>query len=212
MLTIYVFPALKTIFGFLIDVGAKVASAMISAFGTILGAITPIINFIIDSINLVIRGINLIKPGADIGYLNKIGQPKLGSSQFSENSGQGKTTSTITPTITSDFSAVSGGATTPIKVPKIPAIDYSINPTLPNGMLDLNAPQNAASARLQAQADAFELSRLRERNALVTQPPNIFTVNIGVAGDPEGVARTVVNTVNDSFYRGTGGAGRFQGF
>jgi len=34
-------------------------------------------------------------------------------------------------------------------------IDYSINPTLPNGMLDLSAPQNAASARLQAQADAY---------------------------------------------------------
>jgi hypothetical protein len=34
-------------------------------------------------------------------------------------------------------------------------VDYSIMPTLPNGMLDLNAPQNAASARLQAQADAY---------------------------------------------------------
>jgi hypothetical protein len=36
-----------------------------------------------------------------------------------------------------------------------PPIDYSINPTLPNGMLDLSAPQNAASARLQAEADAY---------------------------------------------------------
>jgi hypothetical protein len=34
-------------------------------------------------------------------------------------------------------------------------VDYSIMPTLPNGMLDLTAPQNAASARLQAQADAY---------------------------------------------------------
>jgi ribosomal protein L11 len=34
-------------------------------------------------------------------------------------------------------------------------VDYSIMPTLANGMLDLNAPQNAASARLQAQADAY---------------------------------------------------------
>lgn len=34
-------------------------------------------------------------------------------------------------------------------------IDYSIYPTLPNGKLDLSAPQNAASARLQAQADAY---------------------------------------------------------
>jgi hypothetical protein len=106
LLTTYVLPALKTIFGFLIDVGAKVASAMISAFGPILGAITPIINFILDSINLVIRGINLIKPGSDIGYLNKIGSPSS-SAQFSENSGGGITTSkTIpTPTITSEKSS-----------------------------------------------------------------------------------------------------------
>jgi hypothetical protein len=34
-------------------------------------------------------------------------------------------------------------------------VDYSVMPTLPNGMLDLTAPQNAASARLQAQADAY---------------------------------------------------------
>jgi len=59
--------------------------------------------------------------------------------------------------------------------------------------------------------DAGELARLRQRGAMLANPPSI-TVNIGVAGDPESVARTVVNTVNDSFYRGTGGAGRFQGF
>lgn len=34
-------------------------------------------------------------------------------------------------------------------------IDYSVNPTLPNGKLDLTAPQNASSARYQAQADAY---------------------------------------------------------
>lgn len=34
-------------------------------------------------------------------------------------------------------------------------VDYSVNPVLPNGKLDLTAPQNAASARLQAQADAY---------------------------------------------------------
>jgi hypothetical protein len=209
LLQIYVLPALKTIFGFLIDVGAKVASAMISAFGTILGAITPIINFIIDSINLVIRGINLIKPGSDIGYLNKIGQP---SSNFTYNQGNpmagSNTPTTIpTPTITSDFSPISGGATTPIKAPKIPAIDYSINPTLPNGMLDLNAPQNAASARLQAQADAyFKANPNIDRNTGAN-----ITVNIGVAGDPEATARVLVDTLNNSFYRGTRGAGLLAG-
>ena len=38
-------------------------------------------------------------------------------------------------------------------------------------------------------------------------PATNVTVNIGVAGDPEGVAREVVNVINNSFTRGTGGAG-----
>jgi hypothetical protein len=36
--------------------------------------------------------------------------------------------------------------------------------------------------------------------------PNI-TVNVSGAIDAEGTARTIVNTLNNSFYRGTGGAG-----
>ena len=35
------------------------------------------------------------------------------------------------------------------------------------------------------------------------------TVNIGVAGDPEATARTIVDVMNNSNYRGTGGANNF---
>jgi hypothetical protein len=37
-----------------------------------------------------------------------------------------------------------------------------------------------------------------------------ITVNIGVAGDPEATARVITETLNDSFYRGTGGATNFR--
>jgi hypothetical protein len=38
------------------------------------------------------------------------------------------------------------------------------------------------------------------------------TINLTVTGafDREGTARTIVDTLNDSFYRGTGGAGNLQ--
>ena len=68
-----VLPILGKVFTFMINVGAKAAAAIINAFGTIAGAVTPVLNFIIDAINTVIRGINLVKPGADIGGLNRIG-------------------------------------------------------------------------------------------------------------------------------------------
>jgi hypothetical protein len=36
-----------------------------------------------------------------------------------------------------------------------------------------------------------------------------ITVNMGVVGDPEAAARVIVDTVNNSSYRGTGGANNF---
>jgi len=200
----YVLPVLQTVMGTIMDVAAKTASVIINVFGAIAGAVTPVINFIIDSINLVIRGLNLIKTGADIPYLNKVGAAGTPTRPESESYTRGNST-VNTPTVTiptPSSSGAGGGGSTTIKVPSAPAIDYSINPTLPNGMLDLSAPQNAASARMQAQADAYFKAN-----------PNIdpmtganITVNIGVAGDPEATARTIVNTINDSYYRGTGGA------
>jgi hypothetical protein len=42
--------------------------------------------------------------------------------------------------------------------------------------------------------------------AAASGPPNV-TVNMGVVGDPEAAARTITTVLNNSFYRGTGGAG-----
>ena len=206
LMTTYVLPILKTVFGYLIDIGAKVASAIISAFGTILGAVTPVINGIIDGINLVIRGINLIKPGADIGYLGKIGGSSSGQSA-ANGYYDGSTFVPPTaskPTITIPTPSAGGGSST-IKTPSAPKIDYSINPTLPNGMLDLTAPQNAASNRLQAQADAY----FKANPNIDPMTGATININIGVAGDPEATARVITDTINNSYYRGTGGADRF---
>ena len=187
----YVLPILQKVFGFLVDVGAKAASAIINAFGTILGAVTPIINFIIDAINTVIRGINLIKPGADIGYLNKIGQP---SSNFTYNqgnplAGQSTPSSVSGGSVTSQFTPIAGGA-------MVPKIDSPII----NGMRDMPAIFTSTG----------ELTGRGLRNLPPETTGNI-TVNIGVAGDPEATARVLVDTLNSSFYRGTRGAGLLEG-
>lgn len=73
LLRTVVFPILEKIFGFLLDVGAKAASAIIDAFGTIVGAITPVLNFVIAGINKVIDGLNLIKIGSDIQKITPFG-------------------------------------------------------------------------------------------------------------------------------------------
>ena len=49
-------------------------------------------------------------------------------------------------------------------------IDYSINPVIPGtGKLDLSAPQNAASARLQAQADAYFAQQRAQEEAAAAE-------------------------------------------
>jgi hypothetical protein len=186
LMVTYVLPVLKTIFGYLIDIGAKVASAIINAFGTILGAVTPIINFIIDSINMIIRGINLIKPGADIGSLNNIGQS---SSNFTYNSGNPSAGSTTT-TVPSVPKVTTGGGTTTssgsgsgvvVAMPPIIPTDYT--------------PFGQAGGNTGA----------------INGAPTVI-VNMGIVGDPEAAARSVVGIINDSYYRGTGGAGNYAGF
>ena len=168
----YVLPVLKTVFGFLVDVGAKSAAAIINAFGTILGAVTPIINFIINAINTVIKGLNFIT-GSNIGLLSNI----YGSGQINGGYQTGQsTTSTTMPTVTPSPTGTSGtsgtgGAKTTggitVKMPPIIPTNYT-----PFG-----------------------------------QAP--VTINIGVAGDPEATARTIVDVMNNSNYRGTGGANNF---
>ena len=59
---------------------------------------------------------------------------------------------------------------------------------------------------------ALDLMRKQSsQNATSTSAPaNNITVNMGVVGDPESAARTIVQILNDSYYRGTNGAGNLQ--
>jgi hypothetical protein len=62
-------------------------------------------------------------------------------------------------------------------------------------------PSQSASS-IAAGAAAF---RAGERGDTI-----IITNNVSGAIDSEGTARAIVNVINESFDRGTGGAGRFQ--
>jgi len=63
----------------------------------------------------------------------------------------------------------------------------------------------AETERLRAQREAAAAARAEATGGLSTADRINITVNGAI--DPEGTARTIVNVLNDSFYRGTGGAG-----
>ena len=94
------------------------------------------------------------------------------------------------------------------------AIDRGLDPTPRNAMgIATGIPAAEYSAKMLANLQAYNLEQLMKRNAankLVTPAPtNNITVNMGVVGDPESAARTIVDLVNKSQARGTLGAGAF---
>ena len=94
------------------------------------------------------------------------------------------------------------------------AIDRGLDPTPRNAMGIATAiPSAEYSAKMLANLQAYNLEQLMKRNAankLVTPAPaNNVTVNMGVVGDPESAARTIVDLINKSQARGTLGAGAF---
>jgi hypothetical protein len=67
----------------------------------------------------------------------------------------------------------------------------------------------AETARLRAAREASAATRLAATGGLSTAER--ITINVNGAIDPEGTARTIVDTLNNSYYRGTNGATNLVG-
>jgi hypothetical protein len=99
-------------------------------------------------------------------------------------------------TPSSGGSSSSGGGMPKIEIPKIPGITLGAAERISSG----EDARDRRSAALGAAAAISESENARDR----------IVVNIGVAGDPEATARVITDTLNNSFYRGTGGATNFR--
>jgi hypothetical protein len=90
-------------------------------------------------------------------------------------------------------------------------IPSTVIPTIPTTSGLSNVTTSAAAASVAANnivSSNFNPGRFREAEARDSGT----TINLTVTGafDREGTARTIVETLNDSFYRGTGGANNLQ--
>lgn len=98
--------------------------------------------------------------------------------------------------------APAAGATTPtVKTPTIVVPSTS-------GVTTASQVAATAAAATNVVSGSFEAGRFRAAEAATSGT----TINLTVTGafDREGTARTIVETLNDSYYRGTGGAGSLQ--
>ena len=187
----FIAPLIGKVIGDSLRVVGDIAELVITIVAKVLGAIKPLLNTAIDGINLIIKGYNLIQTGKDIPPIQKIGAASTSTGALGNFS---MSTGTVQTTPTTGVS--SGGGTTSV-------------PTgggTTNGIAGVVA--SAASAANNIVTGSFNAGRFREAEAASMGT----TINLTVTGafDREGTARTIVETLNDSFYRGTGGAGSLQ--
>jgi hypothetical protein len=182
-------PIIATVIGKAFEVIGGIASVVLNVISTILAAIKPLLNTAIDGINLVIRGLNIIKPGSDIAYLGKIGASASASSggisvpSASLPTGFKPASTTTTPTST----GATGSTTT----------------TTSNGSTGIAGVSSAVAS--VASIGSFDVGRFRMAENASMAP--VYNINVTGALDKEGVARQIVEIINESSYRGGGGAG-----
>ena len=129
------------------------------------------------------------------------------------NFGSGYTTpvtgTKVGPTDESIARFAPAGADRDAALARIAAKESGFVLTSPFGAGTFRAGEAASLAASNAAAslaanDAANAARIAAQTAVVTTPT--IVVNVSGAVDSEGTARTIVNTLNESFFRGTGGA------
>jgi hypothetical protein len=184
----FVAPLIGKAIGDSLKVVGEIAGVVITLIGKVLGAIKPLLNTAIDGINKIITGVNLIKPGADIGYI-----PKIGSTSGSTSTGA-----------LGNFS-MSTGQTISSSVTSIPTTATTTATTSSNGSNGIAGVSTAVAAAVSI--GSFNAGSFRAAESASMAP--VYNINVTGALDKEGVARQIVEIINESSYRGSGGAGAF---
>jgi hypothetical protein len=227
----FIAPLIGKAIGGALSVIGDIAEILITVFAKVLAAIKPLINFAIDGINLVIRGINIIKPGNDIAYLPKIGDGSTTTGplgNFSMSTGGVSTNASTGATSTTTGGVTTGGGTTggvttgggtiATATNAITTVAAKATQAVTDiaGAFDNFTSGTTTLAGIMAASNrpfAFGTSGVNTNTlAGIMAASNQPTINLTVNGaiDPEGTARTIVDTLNNSYYRGTGGASNLQ--
>jgi hypothetical protein len=201
----YVAPVIGTVLGKALQGVGIIAGGVIDIVGNIVGVITKAIQGAISAINWLLEKYNSIPllpnvPLIPVSSAPTVSIPKSSSSGSSASVPSIPSVPTITPpgaTASQNASAsvaASGAAITSMTATLVPTVTIggapagytqeTFTPTVTIGGAPAGYVSNAA--------------------------PQI-TVNMGIVGDPEAAARSITNVLNNSYYRGTGGAGALVG-
>jgi len=174
----YVVPILTGAFAGAMVVVGKVAAGVVDVIGSVASAITTVVNLAISGINTLIRAYNAIPFLPNAPTIPNISAPSVTIPKVSTPSISGSSLGGVsTSTGSSGVSSAAKSATS----------------------------TSAAASVLNTSNVGSAPTGISSGSYLSAQPQVV--VNVSGAIDPESTARTIVNTLNNSFYRGTGGAG-----
>jgi len=187
----YVVPVLVTVLGGAFKVVGEIAGGIINVIGAVISGLNALISGAVAGINALIRVYNSIP--------------------FLPNVSQISAPSISVPNVTIPKTTTSTPSIPTISVPSVTASTGTGSTTTSGGGVS-----SAASGAVRV-GGGFTDSQNAARLAAAggggfTDSQNAARINLTVNGaiDAEGTARTIVNVLNDSFYRGTGGAGALQ--
>jgi hypothetical protein len=178
----YLAPVIGTVLGGALQVAGKIAGGVIDVIAGVVKILNGLISGAVAGINALISAYNAIP---FLPNVSKISTPTVSVPTIKT-----PTVSTTVPKIPTISAPSGGGATT----------------TSSGGGVSTAAKVAAtAAAATSAGIGSFDAGRFRmgeEKDRVGT------TINLTVTGafDKEGTARTIVDTLNNSYYRGTGGA------
>ena len=179
----YVLPLIGVAFVGALKVVAAVAAGVIDVIAKVASGITTVVNGAIAGINALIKAYNAIPLLPNIPTIGSISAPKISVPSISSN-----IPIPSTPTITPPPTITGGGSTTGAGTAS-------------------NSASNAGTILSGVTFGSVGAKPFSQPMTIAGQTPtNNVTVNIGVAGDPEGTARTIVDVLNRSYGRGALGA------
>jgi phage-related protein len=176
----YIAPVVGTVLGGALQVAGKIAGGVIDVIAGVVKILNGLISGAVAGINILIGAYNAIP---FLPNVSKISVPKVSVPSVSVPSVSTTTTSIPKIAVPSTTGATSGGG---------------------GGVATAAKAAATTTAKITGLATA-SASGLAKTAAGASGT----TINVNVSGavDKEGTARTIVDTLNNSYYRGTGGAG-----
>ena len=182
----YVVPVLVTVLGGAFKVVGEIAGGIINVIGAVIGGLNALISGAVAGINALIGVYNSIP---FLPNVSKISAPSISVPSV-----------TIPKTTTSS-----------VTIPKITVPSATTSSGTGSTSTGISSAASGAASVGNTSAGAFELgtSGVDTTTLAGIMKASGSTINLTVNGaiDAEGTARTIVNALNDSYYRGTGGGG-----